>query len=112
MKKVKQWKENAENACHKILLTQPSPLSASPRNTSNHQTETEPKSKYNAVPAITTLSTGPAIKDSPGIWSVLSNDTVIYGTLLPPVLIECLLNPKCNWYCALPVEDPEQLLDP
>jgi ribonucleotide reductase beta subunit family protein with ferritin-like domain len=36
----------------------------------------------------------------------LSNDTVNYGTPLPPVLVEPLLNPRHTQYCAFPVEDP------
>jgi ribonucleotide reductase beta subunit family protein with ferritin-like domain len=28
-------------------------------------------------------------------------------TPLPPVLVKPLLNPRCNQYCALPVEDPK-----
>jgi hypothetical protein len=47
----------------------------------------------------------PAIKDSPGIWSISSNDTVIYGTLPSPVLVKPLFHPRYNWYCGLPVED-------
>jgi hypothetical protein len=104
-KKVKQEKENAENPCHKILLTQPSPSCTSLSNTT---TKLKPNPNPNTLlsPPSLPLVTGP-IKDSPGIWSVSSNDTVIYGTPLQPVLVKPLLNPKCNQYCALPVEDPK-----
>jgi hypothetical protein len=63
-KEAKQEKENAENACHKIPMTQPSPLSASLSNTI-----TKPKLNPNPntipSPPLPPLSTCP-IKDSPG----------------------------------------------
>jgi hypothetical protein len=68
-KKAKQEKENAENAHHKILLTQPSPLSTSPGNTTTKPNQTQIQIQCHPTPPSPPLSTGP-IKDSPGIWSV------------------------------------------
>jgi hypothetical protein len=97
---VKQEKENDKNALHEIPLTQPSPASASLSSTTT-KPKVNPNPNTMLSPPSLPLSTH-RIKNSPGIWFVSSNTAVIYGTLLPPVLAEPLLNPKCNQYCALP----------
>ncbi len=51
-----------------------------------------PSPPYPLVPSKTLLKTG------------LSHQMI---TPLPPVLVKPLLNPRCNQYCALPVEDPK-----